>query len=353
PIPSEALEDLDEYRRTLSLRKRAIPTWVGRIEELSAMVETLLGAPAGSVALRESATGGQASIAAAISARPEKNRIVTTSLDFHSSRYMWRAQARRGFELQEVEPADGVEIATDRIVAAIDERTAIVAAALVSPRTGALLDIRPVIEAAHKVGAIVVLDVYQAAGIVPIDVRTLDADVIVGGTHKWLGGGGTGLSFLYVRPELANRLEPAYPGWIGHASVLSFADEYVPAPGARRFQVGMPAMEPIYTARAGLRTVLEVGVDAIRKRNLALIDRIIERARSHDLRVRVPRSPEARAGFVCIDAPRAEVIVNRLDSQGIDIDYRPGAGLRVGPHYCHREDECDRVVNAIAEGSRK
>src|SRR5262249_28898062 len=143
--------------------------------------------------------------------------------------------------------------------------------------------------------------------------------------------------------------EPVYPGWLGHAAITSFSDTFTPAPSARRFQVGFFAMEPLYTARAGLRIALEVGVDTIRARNLALLARLHAQAESRGLRVRAPSSPEARAGFICLDIPRGEDVVHELEARGIDVDYRPGAGVRVGPHYCHREEECDRVVDAIAE----
>jgi kynureninase len=353
PIPDEAFADLEEYRHTLTMRKRALPLYIERIMEMAGLFEVLLNAPAGSVALRESATGAQATIAAALQASPERNQIIISSLDFHSSRYVWRAQERRGFVVKEVASEDGIEISSERIVAAIDARTAVVGVALVSPRSGALLDVEPVIRAAHAHGAIVVLDVYQAVGIVPIDVQALGADVVVGGTHKWLGGGGTGLAFLYVRPELAERLEPAYPGWMGHASIPSFSDVFTPASGARRFQVGFPAMEPIYTARAGLRIALTVGVAVIREQHLALLNQMIDRAYKLDLPVRAARNVQARAGFLCIENSGGEQLVTALESIGIDVDYRPGVGLRVGPHWCHRPEECDRVIDTIAKASTR
>jgi kynureninase len=161
-----------------------------------------------------------------------------------------------------------------------------------------------------------------------------------------------GLAFMYVRPELAERLEPAYPGWFGHESLMSFGDWYKPAPGARRFQQGSLSIEPIYTARAGLRLALELGVENIRARSLELTSRLIERADARGLVLRTPRKPHARGGGVCLDAPNASAVVDALDKLGIDVDYRQGAGVRVAPHYCHREDECDRVVDAIADVCR-
>lgn len=349
PMPAEMFADLDEYRRSLLLRKRVIPTWIERMGEITQSFEALLNAPPGSVALRDSATAAQAAFASALQPEAGRDRILISSLDFHSTRYLWRAQARRGFAVEELTPTSGWEIATEQYFAAIDRRTAVVEAALVSPRNGALLDARSVIRAAHEAGALVVLDAYQAVGVVPIDVQALDADVVVGGTHKWLGGGDMGLAFMYVRPSLAEQLEPAYPGWIGCSeSVLTFGESYVPGSGARRFQQGAPAIEPMYTARAGLRLALEIGLPNIRARSLELTARLIERAEARGLAVRTPRRPEARGGMICIDAPDGEAVVKKLEDQAIDVDYRPGAGIRIGPHFCHREDECDRVIDAIA-----
>ena len=177
----------------------------------------------------------------------------------------------------------------------------------------------------------------------------LEADAVVGGTHKWLGGGDMGLAFMYVRPSLANALTPAYPGWIGHASLLSFGDDYVPAEGARRFQQGSPAMAPIYLSRAGVRFAIEAGVENLRARSLELTQRRIDRAGSRGLRLRTPRRPEARGGMLCFDVPRRADVEGHLADRGIDVDHRPGAGLRVAPHFCHRDDECDRVIDAIAD----
>lgn len=351
-MPAEALADLDAYCRSLHLRKRCIAEWVDRLNEMTGLVEALLNAPAGAVALRDSATAAQAALAAAITPQGRRNRILLSSQDFHSTRYLWKAQVQRGFEVIELAPRDGAEVTTAQYEEAIDDRTAIVEAALVSPRSGALLDAHAVIRAAHEHGALVVLDAYQAVGIVPVDVRSLDADAVVGGTHKWLGGGDMGLAFMYVRPSLAETLTPAYPGWIGHASMLSFGDDYAPAAGARRFQQGSPAMAPIYLARAGVRFAIEVGVDRLRARSLELTQRMIDRADRQGLRLRTPRRREARGGMLCFDVPRCAEVEGHLADRGIDVDHRPGAGLRVAPHFCHRDDECDRVIDAIAEVSR-
>jgi len=348
PYPREMLDDLDAYRRSLALRSRAIGAWSERWVEIHALAERLVDAPPGSVFLRDSATAVCAAIAASLRPQGERRRIVISSGDFHSIRYLWAAQARRGFDLVTV-PANGPAHAlAETFTPHVDERTSVVCLSLVSPRTGALLDVRPVVETAKRVGAIVVLDAYQAIGVVPLRVREIGADVVVGGFHKWVGGGGTGLSFGYVDPELSAQLDNPFPGWMAHADLLGFCEEFVPARTAEKFQQGMPPMEPIYTSRAGIHWVLGVGVEAIRARSLELTGRILERANERGLIVRTPVEPSRRGGTICMDVPAGDALVAALAEQGIDIDVRPGAGIRVGPHACSTEDECDRVVDAIA-----
>ncbi|MFO0757890.1 MAG: aminotransferase class V-fold PLP-dependent enzyme [Byssovorax sp.] len=349
PMPRAMLDDLDAYRRSLFLRKRALVGYVERMLELTEMIERLINAPPGSVCLRDSATAAQAAIASSIAPEGERRRVIVSNQAFHSTRYLWKAQAARGFEVQEIVPAEGAVVSTEQYVAAIDGTTRVVEAALVSSRSGALLDARAVIGAARAASALTIIDAYQAVGVVPIDVQALDVDVLVGGSHKWLGGGGMGLAFMYVRPSLAASLTPAYPGWVGHASLAGYAEEFTPAEGAKRFQQGTPSMEPIYTARAGIALALEIGVAPIRARSLALTGRMIDRALARGLAVRTPRRDEARGGMICVDAPGGEAVVEALEARGIDIDYRPGAGLRIAPHFCHREDECDRVIDVLAE----
>lgn len=348
PILEDTLVDLDEYRRSMCERKRVIPAWSDRLDDMSALLEQLLNAPPSSVALLGSATACQAAIASTLEPSGARTRIVTTDLAFHSSLYLWRAQALRGFEIVEVRSEDGIHYPMERILSAIDERTAAVAMPLVSPKSGALLDARAISARAREVGACSVLDAYQAVGAVPVDVRALDADVVVGGTHKWLCGGGLGLAFMYVRPALAATMQPRYPGWIGHQELHGFSDRYTPHAGARRFQQGTPALEPVYTARAGVRFVLEVGIEQLRSRSIALSERTRLRAIEHGIRVRSPSAAAARGGTLCLDLESPEAVVDALEARGVDVDSRPGAGLRLSPHPCSTEAECDQVIDSIA-----
>jgi kynureninase len=351
PFPREMLADLRAYEQSLIARNRGLGDWFERWTEMHGLTESLLEAPRGSVFLRDSATAAQAAIAASVEPEGARRRILVSSVDFHSSRYLWHAQTQRGFEIVEV--GDGKSVDPEELYAAIDERVRIVALSLVSPRTGAMIDAARVAEKAHRAGALFMLDAFQAIGVVPVRVASLGADVVVGGFHKWVGGGGTGLAFGYVAPALCAALTPRYPGWTAHRNVLGFEDRFAGADSAQKFQQGMPPMEPIYTSRAGIRWVLKTGIDTIRQKNLGLTERIIRRAQAAKLVVRTPSAAAERGGMVCIDIDRAAEIARALTERGIDIDARPGAGLRIGPHACLTEEECDRTVDGVVELSEK
>jgi kynureninase len=349
PVPHETFEDLKEFGRTLTLRSRALEPWLFRMYELIGLLEQLLEAPPGSIALRDSATAAQSAILSALHPSGERNRIVTCqALHFKSTRYLFEAQARQGFAIEDVAPDCGW-LAPELVTKVVDERTAVVSLPLVSPVTGALLPIAAIARHARSVGAITIVDAYQGLGIIPTTAGSLGADVIVGGTHKWLCGGDMGLAFMYVRPELAESLQPAYPGWIGHRDLKGADRHFEPAGGAHRFQQGSPAMAPIYTARAGLKFVLEAGVDRLRARSVELTTHLLDQLSSAHVPVTTPREPERRGGMLCIPVPDAEGLARSLAGDGIDVDVRSDAGLRVGPFPCLAEDECDTLARRIVE----
>ncbi len=346
--PAAMTADLMAYGQSLARRSRALPEWAERWTEIHALVERLIAATPGSVFIRDSATAAQAAIASALSPQGERRRIVIGSGDFHSSRYLWRAQERRGFEIVELRTHGQGALDEGALAEAIDERVRIVALSLVSPRSGALLNVQPIVHAARRAGALVALDVFQAVGIVPIRVRELGAHAIVGGFHKWVGGGGTGIAFGWVDAPLLQELDPAYPGWIGSSDLFAFSDDFVAAGSAEKLQQGMPAMEAVYTSRAGINWILEQGADRIRSRSLELTGRLIELARDRNIPVSTPAAAPRRGGMVCLDVPDGKQLVLQLESEGIDIDARPGAGIRVGPHACATEAECDAVIASLA-----
>jgi kynureninase len=351
PCPAATFDDLDAYRDSLRRRPHQLGAWFERLEEMYGLVERLLGAPAGSVALRESTSGCHASMLAALDApRPGdagRRRIVASALQFPSIGYMVAAQARRGFVIDVVDAPDG-QLDAHRLAARLDDDVACVTAPVVASNRGALLDVRPLLEAAEATGTIAILDATAAVGLVPLDLSELPPCVLVGGTVKWLGGGGTGLAFLYIHPTLLDRLPVAYPGWLGDARFTAFAPDFLPAAGARRHQQGTPAIEPVYTARAGIRFALEQGVPRLFARNRRLLDRLHARAIERGLPLHSPRDPQRRAGTLALELDDAPALVEALAAHDIDVDARGDRILRIGPHACVTSDECDRTIDRIA-----
>jgi kynureninase len=220
---------------------------------------------------------------------------------------------------------------------------------LVLFRSGALQDVRPVIEKAHRVGAYVVLDAYQAAGTIPMNVTDLGVDFVVGGSVKWLCGG-PGAGYLYVRPDLTAKMRPSVVGWAGHAAPFGFETGAIRyAETIERFQSGTPNVPALYAARAGYEIVAEIGVPAIRERSLGLTRRLIDAAARRGWRLNTPTRDPDRGGSVVLDVPNGAAVTDDLLRRQIIVDYRPGAGVRIAPHFYNSEAEVDAAVAAIDE----
>ena len=228
---------------------------------------------------------------------------------------------------------------------------------LVLFRSAYIQDARAVIEKAHQVGAHVILDVYQAAGTVPLDIEGLGADFAVGGSVKWLCGG-PGAGYLYVRPDLGVTLRPAFIGWAAHAEPFAFATGAAVLAGSpERFQSGTPNVPSLYAARAGYEIIGEIGVEAIRARSLGLTRLLIERAQAAGFRLNTPLDDHHRGGAVIIDVADGEAVSQELIREGVLVDYRPGAGIRMAPHFYNTEEEIEHAMNVLvcvasAQGDR-
>ncbi|MGE0321360.1 MAG: aminotransferase class V-fold PLP-dependent enzyme [Polyangiaceae bacterium] len=357
PMPRSALADLAEYQETLLLRCAGIPAQIETIERVRGALAGLLNTNPDNVALTASATAGLAQIALALEPTAERRRILLSAQNFPSSRFVWQAQAKRGFEIIRVEQelTQGGARGADQILE-LDERTCALVVPWVAPYSGALVDLPELALRCRQVGALLIVDAYQGVGIVPLDLGKPQecAHVIVGGNHKWLCAASMGLAFMYVDPALSSTLEPAAPGWIGEASFPAFSNEYRPGIGARRFQQGTPAVEPMYGALAGLRFALEHGVDTLRAASLELTRRLLSSAEAAGLRVLTPRGDAARGGTITLDFSELEVsaqqrLLKELAGAGIDVDFRPGGGMRVSPHPCTSLNDCDAAVSTISK----
>ncbi|MBI4231103.1 MAG: aminotransferase class V-fold PLP-dependent enzyme [Planctomycetes bacterium] len=324
--------------------------WLPRVRQTADAIGGLLGAPAGSVTLHQNVTSLLGIVASCLTYPPERNRVVFPSPDFSTLRYVWTGQERFGAAPVPVGSRDGIGIETADMIAAIDERTRLVALSHVLFKSSYLMDVPAIVRRAREVGALVLLDVYQSAGTVPLDLGALGVDFAVGGAVKWLCGG-PGACYLYVKPDLSATLEPAQRGWFSHARPFAFEEGFSYAEGASRFMGGSPGVPALYSCRPGLEAVRSVGVDRIRRKSLRQTERIIRRAKEHGLAVRTPLDPERRGGTVTIACPDGDRVTREMIEAGVMVDHRPGAGIRIGPHFYTMDAECDRAVDEVARRS--
>jgi kynureninase len=356
-MPNRAAGYLQEFAETWS--RRGVRAWSEGWWELGHttgdLLAPILGVAKGTISMHQNVTVAEAIVASCFRYDGARRRIVMSDLEFPTNMYLFEGFRRYGAEIVSVKSDDTVRPDVDRLIEAIDERTVLVPLSLVLFRSSYLHDAGAVIEKAHRVGAQVILDVYQAAGTVPLDIGALGAGFAVGGSVKWLCGG-PGAGYLYVRPDLARTLEPAVAGWAAHAEPFLFemgALRYADAP--ERFQSGTPNVPALYSARAGYEIVAEIGVPEIRRKSLRLTRRLIDRARRSGYRLNTPDADHERGGAVIVDVPNGEAVAQELLRQNVIIDYRPGAGIRMAPHFYNTEADIDRavdVLDAIVQGGR-
>ncbi len=327
--------------------------WFTLPAALGDVLAGILGAPKSSVSMFENVTLAQAVALSAVDFTGARRRLVCTEQDFPSVLYLYEGLARRGAEVVRVPARAHGHVAAEDVVAAIDERTAVVALSHVLFRTAEIVDLAPIVAAARDAGALVLLDAYQAVGTVPLDVTALGVDLVTGGSVKWLCGG-PGAGWLYVRPQLAPQLEPAITGWIAHENPFAFDTGPTRRdPGARRFATGTPGIPGFVAARPGYEIVARIGVPAIREKSLRLTARMIELADQHGFRVVSPRDPARRGGTVCLDVPNAAAVCEALLAGDVLLDHRPGVGLRLAPHFYTRDDEVELVMRRVHEHVRR
>jgi kynureninase len=350
-MPRKAADYLQEFADTWG--SRGVRAWyegwweIGR--ETGNLLAPILGVEKNAISMHQNVTVAQAVIASCFSYEHPRHKIVMTDLEFPSNHYLFEGFRRYGAEIVYVPSSDPIRIDLQRLLDAIDERTVLVPLSYVLFKSAAITDARAVIDKAHHVGAHVILDVYQGAGAVPIDLNGWDADFAVGGSVKWLCGG-PGAGYLYVRPDLARMLRPSFVGWAAHEEPFAFATGAVRHAGSpERFQSGTPNVPSLYSARAGYEIVGAIGVPAIRERSLALTRRIIAAAQAAGYRLNTPLDDRERGGSVIIDVPNSAAVADELIKRGVIVDHRPGAGIRMAPHFYNTEQEIDHAMAVLRE----
>ena len=360
-VPRDVDRELHEYYDIWSREGvESWNDWFPMVDEISGLAAKIMGAEGRDVTLIHNLTIGSALIASCLDFSGPRNKIVYSDLHFPTISYLWQGWKKYG-AVPTIVSSDGIRTETERYIEAIDEKTKLVALSHVYFRSGALQDIKPIIEKAHSVGAIVMLDSYQAAGVMPIDVKELNVDILATGVLKWLCGG-PGASFMYVRRDLQEQFQPAIRGWLGDKQPFEFhMPNVVFADGMHRFLTSTIQVPALYTARPALKIIDEIGLDAIRKKSLSMTHRLIEKSDEYGFTVNSPREHSKRGGHLTIDPVSKQhspsgrgkgegspfttkEICDELIRRRFLVDYRPPLGIRIAPHFYNTMEEIDAVT---------
>ena len=353
PVPLAARESMLAYCDAWE-NHTGEDAWATSWWELSQLVgdgvARILGGEAGSVQIQPNASIALASVASCFDFKATgRNKVVTTVLDFPSMEYIWDAQKELGAVVEVVPSADGVSIPLERLLAAIDERTCLVALSHTSYRSSSRIDARAIVEHAHAKGALVLLDVYQSAGVVELEAANWNVDFLIGGTIKWLCGG-PACGYLYVRPDLQRAFKPRLTGWVAHEAPFDFAHAPMRyARSVRRFAQGTPSIPALYSALPGLEIIEAVGVAAIARESRRRTEWMIAFALEHGWTLNTPRKSNERGGTVMIKVENGPAMVEQLAEKKVFVDCRPNAGLRISPHFFNSDEEVEEAMAILAK----
>ncbi len=353
PVPGAARESMLAYYEAWE-HHTSEDAWAASWWEMSTRVgdriAQLLGGLPGSVQVQPNASIALSSVASCFNFNEtDRNKIVTSALDFPSMEYIWEAQGRLGANVEVVHTDDGITVRLEDILDAIDDTTGLVALSHVSFRSSYRVDVEAIVERAHKYGALVLLDVYQSAGALELRANDWEVDFLIGGTIKWLCGGPAS-GYLYVRPDLQKDLAPRLTGWVAHAAPFDFASapmQYTDS--VRRFAQGTPSIPALYSVLPGLQIIEEVGITTIQAESQRRTEWMIEFALEKGWKVNSPPNVEDRGASVMIYVEDGPAMVKRLAERKVFVDSRPGVGLRMSPHFFNTDEEVRKAMQILAE----
>lgn len=348
-MPRRAAEALQQFADTWA--SRGIRAWEEGWWEMPVtvgdLIGSIIGAGPGQVVMHQNVSICQSIVASCFDWNGARNKLVTEGLNFPSNEYIYYGLERQGARICRVASPDGMSLPLELMLAAIDEQTQLVSVSHVAFRSSFVQDLAAITRRAHEVGALVIADLYQSAGILPVDVGALGLDFATGGSVKWLCGG-PGAGYLYVRPDLRSQLRPAITGWMAHRDPFDFEPGPIDfARDAFRFLNGTPNVPALYSARSGYEIVNQIGVEAIRAKSIRQTQHLIDLADEAGFGVRSCRDPNSRGGVVVVDVPNGKEITRELARREVLVDYRPGAGIRIAPHFYTCDDEIDQAIGEI------
>ena len=352
PVPRAARESMLSYIDAWE-HHTSEDAWATSWWELSRRVGDriahILGGAPGSVQIQPNASLAMATVASCFDFKPGRNKVVTTALDFPSMEYFWDAQRQMGARVEVVPSEDGISVQLEQILDAIGKDPCIVALSHTSYRSSARVNVPAIVEHTHASGGLVVLDVYQSAGVVQLNAADWKVDFLIGGTIKWLCGGPS-CGYLYVRPEILRDLQPRLTGWVAHDAPFDFAHGPMRyAKSVRRFAQGTPSIPALYSAIPGLEIIERVGLPEIAAESQRRTQLMIDFATERGWTINTPLDKNERGGSGMIGVTDAPQMAEGLAERKVVVDWRPGAGLRLSPHFFNTDEEVEEALNILAE----
>jgi len=315
------------------------------------LIGKIIGAGEGEVIMLPNVSIAQSIVNSCFDWRGKRNKIVSEALNFPSNLYIYQRLEEQGARIATVPSDDSMTVPLDRMLAAIDDETLLVSVSHIIFKSAFVQNLAAITKRAHEVGAMVVADIYQSAGTVPVDVRELGVDFATGGSVKWLCGG-PGAGYLYIRRDLWPTLQPRVTGWMAHKRPFGFEPEIEFADDAFRFLNGTPSIPALFAARSGYEIINEIGVQKIRAKSVRQTSLLMDLADNAGFRVNSPRNACERGGTISVDVPNAQNVTKELLHRDFLVDFRPGAGVRIAPHFYTKDEELDAVINEIVAITR-
>lgn len=338
------LKELDDSWGRELIRAWNTAGWIDLPAKIGNRIGALIGAPQGSVVVTDSTSINLfKALNAALSLAGDRQVILSDSGNFPTDLYVAQGVIKlldRGHRLRVVAP--------DEVEAAIDEYTAVLMLTEVDYRTGRKHDMKRLTTKAHEMGAVTVWDLAHSAGALPVDLTGAKTEFAIGCSYKYLNGGPGAPAFIYVRPDIQDRVEPALSAWMGHSAPFQFPLDYTPAPAIDRMRTGTPPILSMTALDAALTVWDGVDIAAVRARSIALSERFIARVEAScpELTLASPRDPAKRGSQVSFRFHEGYAAMQALIADGVIGDFRAPDIMRFGftPLYVSLDDVDEAVA---------
>ena len=348
-MPKSVYNKMNEFADTWATRgvRAWEEVWWELNSEVGNIIAPLIGVGQNEITMHMNISLLQSIILSCFDFEKNKNEIVYSNLEFPSEMYVFEKFATRlGAKIKIVKSDDLVIPSTEKILEAIDEKTLLVPVSHVLFKSAYIMDIKSIVEKAHSVGAYVILDTYHSTGTIPVDVKELGVDILIGGVLKWLCGGPGGI-FLWIEPSFRVKLEPRITGWIAHLNPFAFEEKMEYSEGVYKFLNGTPSIPALYSSQEGPKIVSHVGIDNIRKKSIHQTSLIIGEAQKAGYKINTPLDVNIRGGTVTLDMDDSYLISKELLRRNIIVDYRKDAGIRIAPHFYNNDEEILFAMNEL------